>query len=208
MNRLRRDRRLVTFSNSLAISGWLSPRYVAILRFASSRATYRAAISRSSMSPAIRCLHGLHVLLNILQFALHQREIRRTNSTRFHSRNDVDKRDARGSARSDATTTRFSEGRDQSMPAECGRRVRARQQTNKTGNRNCLQHCLRIAYRQTRRNRNYRTTSKWWGRQDSNLRSHEAADLQSAPFATRDTPPLDDSAIRPLDEPATDLPWA
>src|SRR6266481_2040557 len=31
---------------------------------------------------------------------------------------------------------------------------------------------------------------KWWGRQDSNLRSHEAADLQSAPFATRDTPPL------------------
>jgi hypothetical protein len=29
----------------------------------------------------------------------------------------------------------------------------------------------------------------WWGRQDSNLRSHEAADLQSAPFATRDTPP-------------------
>jgi hypothetical protein len=31
----------------------------------------------------------------------------------------------------------------------------------------------------------------WWGRQDSNLRSHEAADLQSAPFATRDTPPRD-----------------
>src|SRR5579864_3016202 len=30
----------------------------------------------------------------------------------------------------------------------------------------------------------------WWGRKDSNLRSHEAADLQSAPFATRDTPPL------------------
>lgn len=30
----------------------------------------------------------------------------------------------------------------------------------------------------------------WWGRQDSNLRSHEAADLQSAPFATRDTPPF------------------
>jgi hypothetical protein len=29
----------------------------------------------------------------------------------------------------------------------------------------------------------------WWGRQDSNLRSHEAADLQSAPFAARDTPP-------------------
>jgi hypothetical protein len=36
----------------------------------------------------------------------------------------------------------------------------------------------------------------WWGRQDSNLRSHEAADLQSAPFATRDTPPLDGIAIR------------
>src|SRR3954462_10541371 len=31
--------------------------------------------------------------------------------------------------------------------------------------------------------------NSWWGRQDSNLRSHEAADLQSAPFATRDTPP-------------------
>ena len=30
----------------------------------------------------------------------------------------------------------------------------------------------------------------WWGRQDSNLRSHKTADLQSAPFATRDTPPL------------------
>jgi hypothetical protein len=29
----------------------------------------------------------------------------------------------------------------------------------------------------------------WWGRKDSNLRSHEAADLQSAPFATRDTSP-------------------
>src|SRR6185312_14490696 len=30
----------------------------------------------------------------------------------------------------------------------------------------------------------------WWGRKDSNLRSHEAADLQSAPFATRDTSPF------------------
>src|SRR3954454_2468890 len=30
----------------------------------------------------------------------------------------------------------------------------------------------------------------WWGKKDSNLRSHTAADLQSAPFATRDTPPL------------------
>ena len=38
--------------------------------------------------------------------------------------------------------------------------------------------------------------SKWWGRQDSNLRSDDAADLQSAPFATRDTPPLDGIAIR------------
>ena len=27
----------------------------------------------------------------------------------------------------------------------------------------------------------------WWGRKDSNLRSHKTADLQSAPFATRDT---------------------
>src|SRR5215475_13673482 len=44
--------------------------------------------------------------------------------------------------------------------------------------------------------RNYLTISDWWGRQDSNLRSHEAADLQSAPFATRDTPPLDGIAIR------------
>src|SRR5205823_14186000 len=34
-----------------------------------------------------------------------------------------------------------------------------------------------------------RAISNWWGRKDSNLRSHEAADLQSAPFATRDTPP-------------------
>ena len=31
----------------------------------------------------------------------------------------------------------------------------------------------------------------WWGKKDSNLRSHKTADLQSAPFATRDTPPLD-----------------
>jgi hypothetical protein len=29
----------------------------------------------------------------------------------------------------------------------------------------------------------------WWGRKDSNLRSHKTADLQSAPFATRDTSP-------------------
>src|SRR5665647_3147933 len=32
--------------------------------------------------------------------------------------------------------------------------------------------------------------TRWWGKKDSNLRSHKTADLQSAPFATRDTPPL------------------
>src|ERR1700719_1415948 len=37
----------------------------------------------------------------------------------------------------------------------------------------------------------------WWGRKDSNLRSHEAADLQSAPFATRDTPPFPGHCIAP-----------
>ena len=42
----------------------------------------------------------------------------------------------------------------------------------------------------------------WWGRQDSNLRSHEAADLQSAPFATRDTPPS--NSIRPAARVAAD----
>ena len=36
--------------------------------------------------------------------------------------------------------------------------------------------------------------ASWWGRKDSNLRSHEAADLQSAPFATRDTSPLNSIA--------------
>src|SRR6185437_10224007 len=35
-----------------------------------------------------------------------------------------------------------------------------------------------------------RREAGWWGRKDSNLRSHEAADLQSAPFATRDTSPF------------------
>jgi hypothetical protein len=45
----------------------------------------------------------------------------------------------------------------------------------------------------------------WWGRQDSNLRSHEAADLQSAPFATRDTPPAQHR--NPPAEMATDRPW-
>ncbi len=34
----------------------------------------------------------------------------------------------------------------------------------------------------------------WWGKKDSNLRSHKTADLQSAPFATRDTPPLNINA--------------
>ena len=34
----------------------------------------------------------------------------------------------------------------------------------------------------------------WWGKKDSNLRSHKTADLQSAPFATRDTPPSNNIA--------------
>ena len=37
----------------------------------------------------------------------------------------------------------------------------------------------------------------WWGKKDSNLRSHKTADLQSAPFATRDTPPLNSIATQP-----------
>src|SRR6266404_5378109 len=37
----------------------------------------------------------------------------------------------------------------------------------------------------------------WWGKKDSNLRSHKTADLQSAPFATRDTPPLNSIATHP-----------
>src|SRR3954462_12613983 len=41
---------------------------------------------------------------------------------------------------------------------------------------------------------NLNSVTYWWGRQDSNLRSHEAADLQSAPFATRDTPPRSTAA--------------
>src|SRR6185437_8500707 len=41
-----------------------------------------------------------------------------------------------------------------------------------------------------------RREAGWWGRKDSNLRSHEAAHLQSAPFATRDTPPFQWRAIR------------
>jgi hypothetical protein len=54
---------------------------------------------------------------------------------------------------------------------------------------NCLQHCLRIDYAADLAAPDSAAGTAWWGRQDSNLRSHEAADLQSAPFATRDTPP-------------------
>jgi hypothetical protein len=43
----------------------------------------------------------------------------------------------------------------------------------------------------------------WWGKKDSNLRSHKTADLQSAPFATRDTPPLN-PITGPSAEMATD----
>src|ERR1700730_17849601 len=39
----------------------------------------------------------------------------------------------------------------------------------------------------------------WWGKKDSNLRSHKTADLQSAPFATRDTPPLNNIASPPVE---------
>src|SRR4029077_3146149 len=44
---------------------------------------------------------------------------------------------------------------------------------------------------------------QWWGKKDSNLRSHEAADLQSAPFATRDTPPLNSIDSPPAEMAAT-----
>ena len=50
------------------------------------------------------------------------------------------------------------------------------------------------------------TVRRWWGRQDSNLRSHEAADLQSAPFATRDTPPARRHGIREIAQGAMDKP--
>ncbi len=43
----------------------------------------------------------------------------------------------------------------------------------------------------------------WWGKKDSNLRSHKTADLQSAPFATRDTPPFN-PITGPSAEMATD----
>ena len=36
---------------------------------------------------------------------------------------------------------------------------------------------------------NYPLFTIWWERQDSNLRRRKPADLQSAPFATRDTLP-------------------
>jgi hypothetical protein len=48
--------------------------------------------------------------------------------------------------------------------------------------------------------------SDWWGKKDSNLRSHKTADLQSAPFATRDTPPLNGIKAYPP-EPAATRPW-
>src|SRR5580704_15355825 len=47
----------------------------------------------------------------------------------------------------------------------------------------------------------------WWGRKDSNLRSHEAADLQSAPFATRDTPPFRRHCAAPAKRGGTQTPW-
>src|SRR5262245_12761000 len=62
--------------------------------------------------------------------------------------------------------------------------------TDRAGN------CSWIGRYQARPNKNARGNSIprafsiWWGKKDSNLRSHTAADLQSAPFATRDTPPL------------------
>ena len=44
----------------------------------------------------------------------------------------------------------------------------------------------------------YAANSGWWGKKDSNLRSHKTADLQSAPFATRDTPPFNSIGTHPL----------
>ena len=53
----------------------------------------------------------------------------------------------------------------------------------------------------------------WWGRKDSNLRSHKTADLQSAPFATRDTSPqqhrnptAETAEIRAIDDAETQDP--
>jgi hypothetical protein len=46
----------------------------------------------------------------------------------------------------------------------------------------------------------------WWGKKDSNLRSHKTADLQSAPFATRDTPPLRPHRNPPAEMAAARLP--
>ena len=45
--------------------------------------------------------------------------------------------------------------------------------------------------------RGARQGEAWWGKKDSNLRSHKTADLQSAPFATRDTPPFNPSQAHP-----------
>src|SRR5207245_427759 len=52
---------------------------------------------------------------------------------------------------------------------------------NKSGKTDCLQHCLRIAYVQLDHQSVSPAKSGWWGRKDSNLRSHEAADLQFFP---------------------------
>src|ERR1700743_106667 len=53
----------------------------------------------------------------------------------------------------------------------------------------------------------FRQLNHWWGRQDSTLRSHEAADLQSAPFATRDTPPTRWRHNPSRQGTAMDMPW-
>src|SRR5204863_10146871 len=49
----------------------------------------------------------------------------------------------------------------------------------------------------------------WWGKKDSHLRSHKTADLQSAPFATRDTPPFNSitnpTAVLAADEAMDDV---
>jgi hypothetical protein len=52
-----------------------------------------------------------------------------------------------------------------------------------------------------------RAFSTWWGKKDSNLRSHTAADLQSAPFATRDTPPLNVVGPSRTRNRAAERPW-
>jgi hypothetical protein len=56
---------------------------------------------------------------------------------------------------------------------------------------------LLVAYRNSGRGCRGGTRQGWWGKKDSNLRSHKTADLQSAPFATRDTPPLNSIKAEP-----------